>query len=233
MSQSMGHLVLLRHGYSEWNQARRFTGWTDIALNDRGWAQTDEAGKLFAQHGLTFDEVHTSVLKRTFLMIDPLLAAAGHPDLPRYTSWRLNERHYGQLQGIGKDEIFATWGEQTAHGWWRGYHQTPPPLDWNDPRHPRFDPLYVGFDHATLPSSESLFDCQQRVLPYWQEILAPRLAEHRNLLVISHGNTIRSLIKQLEKIADDEIEKVEVPSGVPLVYRFDDGFQVSERTWLK
>ncbi len=231
MIHPVGCLVLLRHGYSEWNQTRRFTGWTNIALNDHGWAQTTEAGRLI--RGITLDEVHTSVLKRTYLMIDSLLESAGHPDIPRYTTWRLNERHYGQLQGMSKDEIFSRWGKQTAHGWWRGYYQSPLPLEWDDPRHPRFDPLYAELDPATLPASESLFDCQQRMLPYWHEVLVPRLACNRSLLVISHGNTLRGLIMHLENLSAGDVEKVEVPSGVPLVYRFDAAFQVKERIWLK
>ncbi len=226
-------LVLLRHGYSEWNQTRRFTGWTDVPLNDQGWAQTAAAGRSMGSHGIGFDEVHTSLLKRTYQMTDKLLEAAGHSDIPRYSNWRLNERHYGQLQGMSKDEIFAIWGEQAAHGWWRGYFQAPPPLGLDDPRHPRFDPLYAELDPVTLPCSESLYDCQQRVLPYWQQVLVPRLIQNRHLLVISHGNTLRSLIMHIDKISAKAIEKVEVPSGVPLIYRFNDVFKVSERVWLR
>ncbi|MDD2721440.1 MAG: 2,3-diphosphoglycerate-dependent phosphoglycerate mutase [Gallionella sp.] len=233
MTSDTGLLVLLRHGYSLWNQQRRFTGWTDVELCEHGWAQTLDAGRLIGNRGIKLDEVHTSVLQRTYLMVDQLLQSAGHPDIPRHTSWRLNERHYGQLQGIAKEDIFATWGEQIAHGWWRGYYQKPPPLDWNDLRHPRFDPLYADLDPAMLPDSESLFNCQQRLLPYWQDILLPRLADQRNLLVISHGNTLRGLIMHLEKIPAEEVGKLEVPSGLPLLYRFDNTMQVSERTWLK
>lgn len=227
-----GTLLLFRHGSSEWNLSNRFTGWTDIPLTEYGLAQAEEAGKKLAAAGLQFDEVHTSVLFRTQQTADRLLAAAHHRDIPHYASWRLNERHYGQLQGMIKQEIFAAWGEEKSRRWWRGYYEAPPPLAMDDPRHPRFDPLYAKLDPAILPCSESLADCQRRVLPYWHEVLAARVAANKTLLVISHGNTLRSLVMYLEDILPEAIDKVEIPPGVPMVYRFNQALDVVGKEWL-
>lgn len=226
-------LVLIRHGNSDWNLNNRFTGWTDIPLTEQGLAQASIAGQRLTAERLVFDEVHTSVLQRTHQTADVLLAAVNQPSIPRYSTWQLNERHYGKLQGLNKQEIFATWGEQRSRRWWRGYFEAPPPLDMSDSRHPRFDPLYAELDPALLPRSESLSDCQRRLLPYWYEVLAPRIAANLRLLVISHGNTLRSLVMHLEKIAPVAIEKVEIPSGVPLVYRFNKELEIVGREWLE
>jgi len=226
-------LVLLRHGNSDWNLSNRFTGWTDIPLNRVGLDQAVAAGRRIAAEGLEFDEVHTSVLQRAHQTADSLIAATCQETIPRYSSWRLNERHYGQLQGLNKKEIFTTWGEQKSRHWWRGYHEPPPPLEFSDHRHPRFDPLYAGLDPAMLPCSESLSDCQRRMLPYWFEVLVPRIAAGHSLLVISHGNTLRSLLMHLEKISPAAIEKVEIPSGVPLVCRFNEDLEMVGRKWLE
>lgn len=233
MSEAERLLVLIRHGSSDWNLSGRFTGWTDIPLTEQGAAQAVAAGQRLAAEGLVFDEVHTSVLRRTQQTADNLLDASGHAAIPRYSSWRLNERHYGQLQGLSKQDILDTWGEKSSRRWWRGYFDPPPPLDFDDPRHPRFDPLYEELDPALLPRSESFSDCQRRLLPYWHAILAPHIAANRKLLVVSHGNTIRSLVMHLEQIAPDAIEQVEIPSGVPLLYRFNKNLEVGERQWLK
>jgi 2,3-bisphosphoglycerate-dependent phosphoglycerate mutase len=195
--------------------------------------QAVAAGQRIAAEGLVFDEVHTSVLQRTHQTADSLLTAACQESIPRYSSWRLNERHYGQLQGLNKQEIFTIWGEQRSRRWWRGYFEPPPPLEMGDPRHPRFDPLYAELDPALLPRSESLSDCQRRLLPYWFEVLAPRIAANLRLLVISHGNALRSLVMHLEKIDPAAIEMVEIPSGVPLVYRFNEDLEMVGREWLE
>ncbi len=233
MSDAAHHLVLLRHGNSEWNLSGRFTGWANIPLTEQGLAQADAAGRRLAAEGLMFDEVHTSVLLRTQQTADRLLDAACQTMIPRQSTWRLNERHYGQLQGLNKQEIFAIWGDQRSRRWWRGYFEAPPPVKMTDPRHPRFDPLYAELEPALLPRSESLADCQRRLLPYWHEVLAPRMAANLRLLVISHGNSLRSLVMYLEKIQPDAIEKVEIPPGVPLVYRFDDHLELVGRGWLE
>lgn len=225
-------LVLLRHGHSEWNLADRFTGWTDIPLTDVGLAEAAEAGRRLAVAGLVFDAVHGSVLVRTRQTADAVLAAMGAPDVPYHASWRLNERHYGALQGLNKQEIFRTWGEEASRRWWRGYVEPPPALAWDDPRHPRFDPRYLGLDPATLPASESLRDCQQRMLPYWRSVLQPALRAGRRLLVVSHGNTLRGLVMELDGLSAEAMEKVEIASGVPLVYRFNADGTVAGREWL-
>jgi len=226
-------LVLIRHGNSEWNISERFTGWADIPMCEQGGKQSEAAGRHLAGKGIVFDEVHTSMLHRTHQTADRLLAASDNPPVTRHETWRLNERHYGQLQGMSKGEIFAMWGEQKSRRWWRGYFDPPPPLEMDDPRHPRFDPLYAELDAAQLPCGESLSDCQRRLLPYWHEVLAPRLLEGRRMLVVSHGNTLRSLAMHLENIAPDDIEKFEIHSGVPLIYRFDDALGVIGREWLE
>lgn len=226
-------LVIVRHGNTEWNVIGRFTGWTDIPLIEEGINQAAEAGRRIKAVGVTFDEVHVSVLQRTQQSADSLLTAMRHPNIRIHATWRLNERHYGQLQGMSKQEIFDTWGEQNYRRWWRGYFEPPPALDPDDPRHPRFDPLYAGLAPEQLPRSESLQNCQQRLLPWWQEAAAPALAAGKNLLVISHGNTIRSLVMHLDHIAPEQIEKVEIPSGVPLVYRFNRKMEVLGKDWLR
>ena len=232
MSEADRHVVLLRHGHSEWNLSDRFTGWTDIPLTEVGLAEADAAGRRLVQAGYAFDEVHGSVLQRSSQTAEVLLAAMGTPDVSFFASWRLNERHYGALQGMNKREIFAAWGEETSRRWWRGYIEPPPPLDWDDPRHPRFDPLYASLASSDLPASESLRDCQRRTLPYWHEVLVPRLRAGRRLLVISHGNTLRGLVMHLDGLSAEAMERVEIPSGVPLVVRFASDLSVLGHAWL-
>jgi 2,3-bisphosphoglycerate-dependent phosphoglycerate mutase len=232
MTEQSRCLVLIRHGNSAWNISGQFTGWADIPLVAEGEAQAAKAGQRLAAEGIYFDEVHTSVLQRTQQTANRLLAAADHPDIPRFVNWRLNERHYGQLQGMSKQEIFSMWGEERSRRWWRGYFDPPPPLEMDDPRHPRFDAHYASLALEQLPCSESLSDCQRRLLPYWQEVLSPRISNNQRLLVVSHGNTIRCLVMHLEKLAPNEIEKVEIPSGVPLIYRFNEVLDVVGQEWL-
>lgn len=233
MSAPSAWVVLLRHGHSEWNLTNRFTGWTDIPLTEVGLAEATAAGRRLKQAGYVFDEVHGSVLQRTRQTVGALLAAMDAPAVPLFTTWRLNERHYGALQGMNKQEIFSTWGEEASRRWWRGYYEPPPPLDRDDPRHPRFDPLYADLDAKDLPASESLRDCQQRTLPYWNEVLVPRLRAGRRLLVVSHGNTLRGLVMHLDGLSAEAMEHVEIPSGVPLVYRFASDLTVMGREWLE
>ena len=233
MSAPAAWVVLFRHGHSEWNLTDRFTGWTDIPLTEVGLAEAAVSGRRLAQAGFAFDEVHGSVLQRTRQTAETLLAAMGTPEVPFFSSWRLNERHYGALQGMSKREIFATWGEEASRRWWRGYAEPPPPLDWNDPRHPRFDPLYAALPPEDLPASESLRDCQLRTLPYWHDILLPRLRAGRRLLVVSHGNTLRGLVMHLEGLSAEAMEQVEIASGVPMVVRFGPDLSVLGREWLE
>ena len=233
MSETRHRVVFFRHGHSEWNLTNRFTGWTDIPLTEVGLSEAAIAGRRLAEAGYAFDEVHGSVLYRSRQTAEAILDAMGTPEVPFFGSWRLNERHYGALQGMNKQEIFKTWGEEASRRWWRGYFEPPPPLDWDDPRHPRFDPHYAALDPATLPASESLRDCQQRTLPYWHEVLVPRLRAGKRLLVISHGNTMRGLVMHLDSLSPDAMEKVEIPSGVPLIYRFGPDLEVLGHEWLE
>jgi 2,3-bisphosphoglycerate-dependent phosphoglycerate mutase len=229
-----GHvLVLLRHGHSEWNLTNRLTGWTDILLTEVGLGEAADAGRRLGRAGHGLDEVHCSVLRRTWQTAEGLLDSLGAPAIPVLESWRLNERHYGQLQGMTKPEILERWGEGLARRWWRGYFDRPPELDPNDPRHPRFSPLYRHLDPTLLPAAESLEDCQRRTLPYWQETLLPRIGEGRRLLVVSHGNTLRALVMHLDRISPEAMERVEIPSGVPLIYRFTPDLSPLRRQWLE
>ena len=232
MNKQQHQLVLVRHGHSEWNLNNRFTGWTDIALTEVGLEEAANCGQLLASRDFHFDEVHLSALQRTRQTAEHLLRAAAHADIPSYHHWRLNERHYGCLQGMNKEEIFSHWGEQQSQLWWRGYSDSPPELDDNDPRHPRFDPLYEQVDPDLLPRAESLQQCQQRTLHYWQEQIVPRIQTGKRLLVVSHGNTIRALRMHVENISVHAIEEIEIPSASPLVYHFNAEMELIEMEWL-
>jgi 2,3-bisphosphoglycerate-dependent phosphoglycerate mutase len=225
-------VVLLRHGHSDWNLTNRFTGWTDVELPARAIEEAEQAGRALVRSGFGFDEVHVSRLRRTRQTAVAVLAASGMAGVPIYATWRLNERHYGALQGMSKPEIFAVWGEERSRAWWRGYYAPPPALAPDDQRHPRFDRRYADLDRALLPAAESLRDCQQRMLPYWLEVLAPRVAAGRRLLVISHGNTLRGLVMHLEHLSAEAMERVEIPSGVPLVYRLSGDLEVLGKAWV-
>jgi 2,3-bisphosphoglycerate-dependent phosphoglycerate mutase len=226
-------LVLIRHGHSEWNLTDRFTGWADISLTEQGLVEAREAGRRLAAEGFVFDEAHVSVLRRSRQTVDSLLLAAGYASIPVYSTWRLNERHYGQMQGMNKAEIAATWDEQRSRRWWRGYLEPPPQVDEEDPRHPRFDPHYADLEPALLPCSESLRDCQQRLLPYWQDVLAPRIQAGRRLIVVSHGNALRSLVMHLAELDSQVVEKLEIPPGIPFVCCFNADLELIGREWLE
>lgn len=232
MSKALYQLILLRHGHSEWNLNNRFTGWTDIALTEIGLEEAARSGRLLSRQEYYFDEVHISTLQRTRQTAEQLLLAAKHADIPFYSHWRLNERHYGQLQGLNKAEISDTWGNLQAKSWWRGYSEPPPELDHDDPRHPRFDPQYSDIDPQQLPGSESLQQCQQRLLCYWQDEIVPRMKSGRRLLVVTHGNTLRALRMHIEHFSEQEIEHIEIPSAAPLVYRFNDNMELLDAEWL-
>lgn len=225
-------LVLLRHGHSEWNLGNRLTGWTDITLTRVGLGEATAAGRRLMTAGYGFDEVHCSVLRRTRQTSDRVLEALGTPEVPIHRTWRLNERHYGQLQAMTKPEILAHWGESQSRRWWRGYHDRPPELDPRDFRHPRFDPLYRDLDPALLPAAESLRDCQERLLPYWRGTVLPAIAAGRRILVVSHGNSLRALVMHLDRISPEAMERVEIPSAVPLVYRLAPDLSPLGRDWL-
>ena len=233
MTNSKYRLVLVRHGHTEWNLTNRFTGWSDVPLSETGKNETQQAGKSLGEKGYTFDAAHISALTRTQQALDRLLHAASHPDIPVYRTWKLNERHYGSLQGMNKEEIFETWGKEKAYLWWRGFDEAPPPLAEDDKRHPRHDPLYKDIDPERLPHSESLAQCLNRTLPYWHKVIAPQILSGKQLIVVSHGNTIRGLRMHIENIDKIEIQKMEIPLGVPLVYHFDEALKPIRIEWIE
>jgi 2,3-bisphosphoglycerate-dependent phosphoglycerate mutase len=217
----MHTLVLLRHGESIWNKDNRFTGWVDVDLSEKGLVEARAAGQLLKAHGFTFDRAFSSVLKRA---IRTLWIVQDEMDLlwlPVERSWRLNERHYGALQGLNKAETAAKHGEAQVKIWRRSYDIPPPPLDADDPRHPRFDPRYAEVDPALLPATESLKETLARVKPFWESRIVPQLVAGRDVAVVAHGNSLRALIKMLEGISEADIAELNVPTGVPRVYGFE------------
>jgi 2,3-bisphosphoglycerate-dependent phosphoglycerate mutase len=214
-------LVLLRHGESTWNKENRFTGWTDVDLSDKGREEARAAGRLLKDGGYGFDVVFTSVLKRAIWTSVLALDELDQLWLPVERSWRLNERHYGALQGLNKAETAAKHGEDQVKIWRRAYAIAPPPLDVNDDRHPSHDPRYKNVAPSDLPRTESLKDTVARFLPYWQESIAPRIKDGSRVLIAAHGNSLRALVKYLDGISDDEIVELNIPTGIPLVYELD------------
>ncbi len=226
----MSTLVLLRHGESVWNAEGLFTGWVDVGLSERGVAEAEHAGALLADSGLRPDVVHTSVLIRAIQTANVTLEAAGLSWLPVRRSWRLNERHYGTLQGKDKAQTRAEFGDEQFMLWRRSYDVPPPPLADDDPLSPRRDPRYALLTDDLLPRTECLRDVVHRMLPYWHDVLVPDLALGRTVLVVAHGNSLRALVKHLDGIGDAEIAELNIPTGIPLVYDIDSGFgRVSSR----
>jgi 2,3-bisphosphoglycerate-dependent phosphoglycerate mutase len=215
-------LVLLRHGESTWNKENRFTGWTDVDLSDRGREEAKAAGRLLKDGGYTFDLAFTSVLKRA---IRTLWAALDELDLlwiPVTKDWRLNERHYGALQGLNKAETAAKHGDAQIKIWRRSYDIPPPPLDAGDERDPARDPKYRGLNRTQLPLTESLKDTVERFIPYWQQTIAPQIKAGKRVLIAAHGNSLRALVKYLDKSSESEIVELNIPTGIPLVYELND-----------
>jgi 2,3-bisphosphoglycerate-dependent phosphoglycerate mutase len=225
-------LVLLRHGQSTWNAENRFTGWTDVDLSPQGVAEAHQSGRVLAAAAFTFDLAFTSVLKRA---IRTLWIALDEMDLlwiPVVRSWRLNERHYGALQGLNKAETAERYGAEQVHLWRRSYEVRPPALNHEDPRHPRFDRRYAHLDPDLLPATESLQDTLNRVLPLWHHTLVPQLRRGTRVLIAAHGNSLRALVKHLDQISDDEIPELNIPTGIPLVYDLDQDMRVIDRRYL-
>jgi 2,3-bisphosphoglycerate-dependent phosphoglycerate mutase len=225
-------VVLLRHGQSTWNLENRFTGWTDVDLSSHGEQEAREAGRLLKNHGFHFDRIFTSVLKRA---IRTAWLAQHEMDAcwtPTVMDWRLNERHYGALQGLNKSETQQRHGAEQVHLWRRGYAIRPPSLESGDTRHPRFDHRYNALDPALLPATESLEDTVNRVLPYWRETIIPCLRRDETVLIVAHGNSLRGLIKHLDAISDEDIMELDLPTGIPLVYEFDEGLVTRNRYYL-
>jgi len=217
----MYKLVLMRHGESQWNLENRFTGWTDVDLTDKGREQAWQAGRLLQEKGYRFDVAFVSMLKRAIRTLWLALDAMDAVHTPIHPSWRLNERHYGALQGLNKSETAAKYGEDQVLIWRRSYATAPDALALDDPRHPRFDVRYADVPAAQLPATECLKDTVARVVPYWRETIAPAVQAGRHVLVAAHGNSLRALIKHLDGLSDDEIMAVNLPTGQPIVYELD------------
>lgn len=217
----MYKLVLLRHGESLWNRENRFTGWTDVDLTEEGCREARAAGELLAREGYAFDLAYTSVLRRAIRTLWIALDAMDLMYLPVVHSWRLNERHYGALQGLNKAETAAKYGEQQVLLWRRSYAVPPPPLARDDPRWPGRDPRYKNLKPDEIPLAESLRDTVARVVPFWNDSIAPAIARGRRVLVAAHGNSLRALIKHLDGISDDDIVGLNIPTARPLVYELD------------
>ncbi len=228
----MSTLILLRHGQSEWNAKDLFTGWFDAPLSELGKVEAAEAGRLLAEADLLPDIAHTSLLTRAILTVNLALEEIDRLWLPVRRSWRLNERHYGDLQGKNKAEIKAEYGDEQFHIWRRSFATPPPPLDEGDERHPSHDARYQLLPPDLLPSSECLADVVVRVLPYWHDVIAADLRAGRTVLIGGHGNSLRALVKHLDRIGDEEIAELNIPTGVPLVYELDDRLRTVESRYL-
>lgn len=229
----MNKLVLLRHGESDWNRENRFTGWTDIGLSEAGREEARTAGELLKRNGYAFDIAYTSVLKRAIDTLLITLEVMGQTDLPIVKAWQLNERHYGALQGLNKAETAEKYGSDQVLKWRRSYTVQPPALERDDPRHPRFDPNYAGLDPETLPPTESLKDTLERVLPYWHATIAPDVRAGKRVMICAHGNSMRALIKHLDRISDEDIPALNIPTGIPLVYEFDETLKPLRQYYLE
>ncbi|MDA8425998.1 MAG: 2,3-diphosphoglycerate-dependent phosphoglycerate mutase [Treponema sp.] len=228
----MHTLVLVRHGESVWNKDNLFTGWTDVDLSDKGRQEGEEAGRLLKEGGFAFDLAFTSVLKRAIRTLWLVLDRMDLMWLPVIRDWRLNERHYGALQGLDKAATAARYGEAQVKLWRRSYEVPPPALAADDPRHPRFDPRYRGLSPSQLPAAECLKDTVARVLPCWNEEIVSAMRRGERVLVVAHGNSLRALVKHLDGISDEDIAELNIPTGVPLVYELDDDLRASRHYYL-
>jgi 2,3-bisphosphoglycerate-dependent phosphoglycerate mutase len=228
----MHKIVLLRHGESTWNRENRFTGWTDVGLTEAGITQATEAGLLLKQAGYRFDRAYTSVLKRANKTLMLALDALDLLWIPVEHSWRLNERHYGALQGLNKNETATRYGEAQVKIWRRAYDTAPPPLPDNDPRIESSDPRYASLDAQNFPRTECLKDTVARVSPYWNDTIAPAIRSGQRVLIVAHGNSLRALIMMLDGLTPDQIMELNIPTGQPLVYELDDHLRPQRHTYL-
>jgi len=228
----MYKIVLLRHGESVWNKENRFTGWTDVDLTEKGIEEAIEAGKTLKKEGFVFDLVFTSVLLRANKTMDLTLKEMGLENIPVKKTWRLNERHYGALQGLNKAETAAKHGEEQVLTWRRSYDIQPPALEKTDDRYPGNDPIYNNVNEKDLPLTECLKDTVERFLPYWEDEIVPAIRENKNIIIVAHGNSLRALVKHLDHITDKEILKVNIPTGLSLVYELDNNMEPINRHYL-
>jgi len=216
---------LVRHGQSIWNVENLFTGWYDVDLSDQGRLEAAQAGRELQKEDLRPDIAFTSVLKRAIRTLWLILDTTDRMWVPVEGSWRLNERHYGALQGLNKAQTVEKHGEAQVKLWRRSYDIPPPPLGLDDPRHPRFDPRYAGVDPAWLPAAESLKDTLSRVLPYWESRIVPELRQDKNVLIVAHGNSLRALVKYLDGMSDEDVVALNIPTGIPLLYELDENLK--------
>lgn len=228
----MYKIVLLRHGESEWNKENRFTGWTDVDLSEKGIEEAKKAGLVMKDAGFDFDVVFTSVLKRAIRTMNLALDSMDRLWLPVFKSWRLNERHYGALQGLNKAETAQKYGDEQVHIWRRSYDVQPPALTPEDERFPGRDRRYHDVSKADLPLTECLKDTVARFLPLWHETIAPAIKSGQRVLIVAHGNSLRSLVKYLDNVSDDEIVELNIPTGVPLVYELDENLKPIKHYYL-
>ena len=228
----MYKIVLLRHGESTWNKENRFTGWTDVDLSDQGRSEAARAGKVLKADGFTFDIAYTSVLKRAIRTLWMALDELDLMWIPVINAWQLNERHYGALQGLNKAETAAKFGDEQVLVWRRSYDVPPPPLTADDERYPGSDPRYASLTKAELPLTESLKETVARMVPYWLDTIAPTVKSGKKVIIAAHGNSLRALVKHLDNVSDSEIIKLNIPTGVPLVYELDDNLKPIKNYYL-
>src|SRR5579864_4433682 len=228
----VGKLILVRHGQSLWNLENLFTGWTDVDLTEQGRSEAAQAGRELLKERLEVGVAFTSVLKRAIRTLWIMLDEMDRMWVPVERSWRLNERHYGALQGLNKAQTVAEHGEAQVKIWRRSYDVPPPPLGWDDPRHPRFDPRYADLDPKLLPTAESLKDTLARVLPFWETRIVPELRANKNVLVVAHGNSLRALVKMLDLMSESAIVEFNIPTGIPMLYELDEQLQSLGRRFL-
>lgn len=229
----MIRLVLIRHGESTWNRENRFTGWTDVDLSEKGVTEAQSAGRRLRQAGFVFDQAYTSLLKRAIKTLDLALEEMDQLWIPVEKNWRLNERHYGALQGLNKADTAAQYGEEQVHIWRRSYDVPPPPLLRDDPRYPGRDPRYASLTEAELPVGETLKDTVVRFTVYWNNNIVPSLRAGKRVIISAHGNSLRALVKYLDHIPDDQIADLEIPTGVPLVYELNEGLAPVSKYYLE
>ncbi len=225
-------LVLLRHGQSTWNKENRFTGWHDVGLSEKGVEEAHAAGRLLKEEGYVFDVAYTSVLQRAIKTLWITLEELGQHWIPVHRSWRLNERHYGNLQGLNKKETAEKFGNEQVFTWRRSYDIPPEPLNLEDPRHPSHDPRYAELKPEEIPAAEALKQCKDRVMPYWNETIAPQIKAGKKVLIAAHGNSLRALVKELDQISEEEIPHLNIPTGIPLVYELDENLKPVRHYYL-
>ena len=225
-------LVMIRHGESEWNKLNLFTGWTDVDLSEKGRTEAAGAGRLLKEGGYSFDVCYTSYLKRAIHTANAVLEALDEEWIPVIKTWKLNERHYGALQGLNKAETAAKYGEEQVHLWRRSFDVRPPELSEDDERNPARQPMYRNVDPSELPLAESLKDTIARVVPYYEAEIVPQIKADRSVLIAAHGNSLRALVKYLDNISDEEISSLNIPTGVPLVYELDENLKSIRHYYL-